>query len=151
MTIASKSTRFFLLLGAVSIGATGFKYIQGSRNGTLATGPLGAIFEPEIFKGYGLEALTPFAAMAYLTCAATCGAAALLFDGKPAAIVLLLFGLIFNVGMALIRVYFVNPEFYKDDAAYNASIVQGALGTMCTLSALATLIAGDGKAKAKAA
>ena len=58
MTIVSKVTRFFLLLGAVSIGATGFKYIQGSRNGTLATGPLGAIFEPEIFKGYGLEALT---------------------------------------------------------------------------------------------
>ena len=41
MTIASKSTRFFLLLGAVSIGATGYKYILGSRNGTLATGPLG--------------------------------------------------------------------------------------------------------------
>ena len=32
MTIASKSTRFFLLLGAVRIGATGFKYLQGSRN-----------------------------------------------------------------------------------------------------------------------
>ena len=31
MTIASKSTRFFLLLGAVSIGATGYKYILGSR------------------------------------------------------------------------------------------------------------------------
>ena len=52
MAIVSKVTRFFLLLGAVSIGATGFKYIQGSRNGTLATGPLGAIFEPEIFNGY---------------------------------------------------------------------------------------------------
>ena len=52
MTIVSKVTRFFLLLGAVSIGATGFKYLQGSRNSTLATGPLGAIFEPEIFKGY---------------------------------------------------------------------------------------------------
>lgn len=113
MTIVSKVTRFFLLLGAVSIGATGFKYIQGSRNGTLSTGPLSTVFEPEIFKGYGLEALAPFAGMAYLTCAATCGAAALLFDGKPAAIVLLLFGLIFNVGMAVIRVKFVNPEFYK--------------------------------------
>ena len=74
MTIVSKVTRFFLLLGAVSIGATGFKYIQGSRNGTLSTGPLSTVFEPEIFKGYGLEALAPFAGMAYLTCAATCGA-----------------------------------------------------------------------------
>ena len=156
MTIVSKVTRFFLLLGAVSIGATGFKYIQGSRNGTLSTGPLSTVFEPEIFKGYGLEALAPFAGMAYLTCAATCGAAALLFDGKPAAIVLLLFGLIFNVGMAVIRVKFVNPEFYKGiagerGAAANAGIVQGTLGTMCTLSALATLIVDDGKAKAKAA
>ena len=61
MTIVSKVTRFFLLLGAVSIGATGFKYIQGSRNGTLSTGPLSTVFEPEIFKGYGLEALAPFA------------------------------------------------------------------------------------------
>ena len=62
MTIVSKVTRFFLLLGAVSIGATGFKYIQGSRNGTLSTGPLSTVFEPEIFKGYGLEALAPTAA-----------------------------------------------------------------------------------------
>ena len=85
MTIVSKVTRFFLLLGAVSIGATGFKYITGSRNGTLATGPLSTVFEPEIFKGYGLEALAPFAGMAYLTCAATCGAAsrALAADWKP--------------------------------------------------------------------
>ena len=67
MTIVSKATRFFLLLGAVSIGATGIKYITGSRNGTLATGPLSTVFEPEIFKGYGLEALAPFAPMAYLS------------------------------------------------------------------------------------
>ena len=59
MTIVSKVTRFFLLLGAVSIGATGFKYLQGSRNSTLATGPLGAIFEPEIFKGSGAAARRP--------------------------------------------------------------------------------------------
>ena len=41
MTVTSKLTRFFLLLGAVSIGATGVKYIIGSRDGTLATGSAG--------------------------------------------------------------------------------------------------------------
>ena len=47
-----------------------------------------------------------------------------------AALVLLVFSLIFNIGMAVVRTKFMDQSLYIPGAAYHASGIQGGLGAV---------------------
>eukprot|EP01063_Lacrimia_lanifica_P039443 TRINITY_DN8667_c0_g1_i1.p1 TRINITY_DN8667_c0_g1~~TRINITY_DN8667_c0_g1_i1.p1 ORF type:complete len:152 (+),score=48.88 TRINITY_DN8667_c0_g1_i1:146-601(+) len=151
MSVASTLTRVLLVATAALLMVPAVKYMTGVRDGTLNDGPLGELFVPSVFEGPGLAAFLPFGAVAYLHAAAMNVIAATCFDSTPAALVLLVFAVVFNLGMAALRTQWMDQALYLPGAAEKASRVQGAVGAVCAAAAVATLLTGGAKPKEKAA
>lgn len=80
--------------------------------------------------------LTPFLACAYMTAAATNGAALAMFGNKEAGVVLVVTGLCFHVGMSVARTRVgpVRDRYYLPGRVRAMSIMQGSVGVVQLLA-----------------
>ena len=135
--------RCMLVANGVLLAKVGIEYLIGSRTATARSLPgLANLFRPQVFEtGAGVALLTPFLGCAYLTVSCIDLTDTALFRDTEAGIVALATGLVFHLGMAMVRLAMppVSARLYQPGKAASASKTQAVLGVLTIAGAVALL------------
>ena len=126
----SSAGRSLLVLNGAFLAKTGVEYLFGTSASSQPT--LAKLFKNECFNDGGVLMLTPFLACSYLTVAVIDLAAAALFRGKEAGVVLLSTGAVFHLCMSVARLNMgsVRDRYYRPGMVFPASVLQGTIGAL---------------------